>query len=133
MSNVDQQTMEQIRQAMFADDGEALTQLIRSHPDLKSRLNDPAFPFDQPAIVFVAGRGRRRIVDALLNAGADINARSQWWAGSFGVLDSAEPELAAYLIERGATVDAHSVARLGLFDKLKQLVSANPELVHARG
>ena len=51
---------------------------------------------------------------------SNINARSEWWAGSFGVLDSAGPELAAYLIERGAIVDAHSAARLGMFDKLRR-------------
>ncbi len=125
--------IEQIRAAVFAGDGDALTQLIEKHPGLKSQIDDPLFPFDSPAIVFAAGRGRRQIVDALLNAGANINARSQWWAGSFGVLDSADPELAAHLIERGAIVDAHSAARLGMLDKLKQLISANPELVHARG
>ena len=125
--------IEQIRAAVFAGDGNALTQLIEGHPGLKSQIDDPLFPFDSPAIVFAAGRGRHQIVDALLNAGANINARSQWWAGSFGVLDSADPELAAHLIERGAIVDAHSAARLGMLDKLKQLISANPELVHARG
>ncbi len=125
--------IEQIRAAVFAGDGDALTQLIEKHPGLKSQIDDPLFPFDSPAIVFAAGRGRRQIVDALLNAGANINARSQWWAGSFGVLDSADPELAAHLIERGAIVDAHSAARLGMLDKLKELISANPELVHARG
>jgi ankyrin repeat protein len=130
---MDQDLIEQIKEAMFADDGDALTQLIESHPELKPQINAPLFPFDQPALVFAAGRGSRRVVDALLKAGANINARSQWWAGSFGVLDSADPELAAYLIERCAVVDAHSAARLGMFDKLKQLVSANPELVHARG
>jgi len=130
---MDESVVEQVRKAVFSDDGEALTQLMESHPELKAQVNDPLFPFDQPAIVFAAGRGRRQIVEALLNAGANINARSQWWAGSFGVLDSAGPELADYLIERGAIVDAHSAARLGMFDKLKQLVSANPELVHARG
>ncbi|HEY6392938.1 MAG TPA: ankyrin repeat domain-containing protein [Bryobacteraceae bacterium] len=125
--------MEQIRDAMFADDGGALTQLIASHPGLKPQIDDPLFPFDQPAIVFAAGKGRRRIVDALLSAGANINVRSHWWAGGFGVLDSTGPELAAYLIERGAIVDAHSAARLGMFDKLKAFVSADPEVVHARG
>ncbi len=125
--------IEQIRAAVFAGDGNALTQLIESHPGLKSQIDDPLFPFDSPGIVFAAGRGRRQIVDALLNAGANINARSQWWAGGFGVLDSADPELAAYLIERGAIVDAHSAARLGMLDKLKELISGNPELVHARG
>jgi hypothetical protein len=68
------------------------------------QIDDPLFPFDSPAIVFAAGRGLRQIVDALLNAGANINPRSKWWAGSFGVLDSADPELAAYLIERGGIV-----------------------------
>jgi ankyrin repeat protein len=130
---MDRDVIEQIKEAMFADDTNALTQLLESHPGLKSQIDAPLFPFDQPAIVFAAGRGRRQIVEALLNAGANVNARSQWWAGSFGVLDSADPELAAYLIERGAIVDAHSAARLGMFDKLKQLVSANPGLVHAQG
>jgi ankyrin repeat protein len=130
---VDQHVIEQFKNAVFGDDGEAITQLIESHPELKSRIDDPFFPFDQPALVFAAGRGSRSVVDALLKAGANINARSQWWAGSFGVLDSANPELAAYLIERGAIVDAHSAARLGMFSKLKELVAANPALVNARG
>ncbi|MEP6905271.1 MAG: ankyrin repeat domain-containing protein, partial [Gemmatimonadales bacterium] len=48
-------------------------------------------------------------------------------------LDSCEPAFAPALIERGATVDAHSAARLGMLDELVSLVSANPKLVHARG
>jgi ankyrin repeat protein len=73
------------------------------------------------------------MLDVLLEAGADINAKSRWWAGGFGLLHGAEPELAAYAIQRGAVVDVHAAARLGLLDKLKELVSANRELVHARG
>jgi ankyrin repeat protein len=38
-----------------------------------------------------------------------------------------------FLIERGATVDVHTAAHLGMLERLKELVSANPELVHARG
>jgi hypothetical protein len=48
---------------------------------------------------------RIAIVDALLNAGANINERTRWWAGGFEVLDSTSPELANYLISRGARVD----------------------------
>ena len=47
------------------------------------------------------------MIDALLRAGADIDARSDWWAGSFGVLDYASG-LENFLIERGARVDAHA-------------------------
>jgi ankyrin repeat protein len=68
----------------------------------------------------------------LLRAGASINARSHWWAGGFGVLDS-DHDLAPFLIERGAVVDAHAAARLGMLDRLEELLSSRPQLVHARG
>src|SRR5262249_14611430 len=72
------------------------------------------------------------MVDVLLRAGANINARSHWWAGSFGVLDD-DHGLAPFLIERGAKVDVHAAARLGMQDRLQELISAQPALVHARG
>ena len=86
----------------------------------------------QPLIAAVQ-RNNREMIDALLDAGADINARTKWWAGSFGVLDLSTPELSAYLIERGASVDVHAAARLGMLDRLNELVAADPSLVHARG
>ena len=122
-----------IRAALHANDAAQLSEAIERHPELKAQINDPLFAFDSPAIVQAAGRGNRRVMDVLLGAGADINARSRWWAGSFGVLDSANPKLAAYLIRRGAVVDVNAAARLGMLGKLRELVSANPELVHARG
>jgi hypothetical protein len=59
------------------------------------------------------------VIEILLRASADINARTHWWAGGFGVLDDAarpdrDPGLAAFLIERGAIVDAHAAAKLGM-------------------
>jgi ankyrin repeat protein len=48
-------------------------------------------------------------------------------------LHSAPPELANYAIARGATVDVHAAARLGLLDRVRELVTADPALVHARG
>jgi ankyrin repeat protein len=48
-------------------------------------------------------------------------------------LDCAKPDLAAYAIKRGAIVDAHAAARLGMMEELRELVTADPELVHARG
>src|SRR4030095_1345600 len=62
-----------------------------------------------------------------------INAKSRWWAGGFGLLHGAEPELAAYAIKRGALVDVHAAARLGLIKKLQELIAADPALVNARG
>ncbi len=73
------------------------------------------------------------MMDVLLAAGADINAKSQWWAGGFGFLHIADSELAEYAIERGAVVDVHAAARLGRLDRLRELVEADPEIVHSRG
>jgi ankyrin repeat protein len=129
MPRVDE-LIEQAKQAFCKNDVAAVRELLERHPALKSRMNEPWGPFDSPPIV----RARsREMLDVLLAAGADINAKSRWWAGGFGLLDSAEPELAAYAIERGAVVDVHAATRLGLFEKLKELVATNRELIHAPG
>lgn len=62
-----------------------------------------------------------------------MNAKSRWWAGGFGLLDWASPEVAAYAIERGAVVDVQAAARLDRMDRLRELISLDPSLVHARG
>ena len=53
-------------------------------------------------------------VDPAGLVGANINARTQWWAGGFGVLDLAPLHLTEYLISRGAHIDIHAAARLGM-------------------
>ena len=35
------------------------------------------------------------MIDVLAEAGADLNAKSRWWAGGFGLTHLASPELAA--------------------------------------
>ena len=58
-------------------------------------------PFRQPA-----GRTAKRnlpLLDVLLAYGADLNLKSAWWAGGFGLLEhDCTPDEAAPLIERGA-------------------------------
>lgn len=122
--------VDEVKTAFAADDATRVRGILRSHPQLKTLINEPLGPFDAPAIVNVCSR---EMLEVLLDAGADINARSRWWAGGFGLLDSGPPELAAYAIERGAIVDAHAAARLGLMDRLRELIAADPSVVHARG
>jgi len=126
--------MEQLGAAVKANDLASAEQTLERHPVLKSRLNEPRpeFSFGATLLLGALQRRSKEMIDLLLRAGADINARSHWWAGGFGVLDD-DHGLASFLIERGATVDAHAAARLGMLDKLKELISVNPELVHARG
>jgi len=122
--------VEEIKRAFQADDAARVRELLERYPELKAKINEPIGPFDSPAIVCARSR---QMVDVLLAAGADLNAKSQWWAGGFGLLHSANPELATYAIERGAIVDVHAAARLGMMEKLQELVSLDPGSVHARG
>ncbi len=119
-----------VQKAWREDDALGLRNLFTRFPDLKARINEPVAAFNSPAIIYVRSRA---MLDVMLEAGADINAKSTWWAGGFGLLDQADPDLAAYAVERGAKVTVHSAARMGMFPKLRELVEANPELVHARG
>jgi ankyrin repeat protein len=122
--------VELAKKAFHEDDAPAVRELLNQFPELKSKINEPMLGFDSPLIVRVRSRA---MLDVILDAGADINAKSRFWAGGFDLLDHADPELAAYAIERGARVTVHSAARLGMLEKLRALVEANPELVHARG
>ncbi len=123
-------TLEEIMRAFHADDAGAVRGLLEQHPEIRARINEKVGPLDSPAINSARSR---EMLDVLLDAGADINAKSDWWAGGFAVLHSASPDVAAYAIERGAVVDVHAAARLGMLDKLRELVALNPESVHARG
>jgi ankyrin repeat protein len=122
--------MEQLQHAFRTDDTARFTELLQSHPELKGRLDEPSGSFDSP---FMSRVRSRSMLDALLAAGADINAKSRWWAGGFGLLHGAEPELARYAISQGALVDIHAAARLGMLEEVQRLISADPTLVHARG
>ncbi|HEY0808672.1 MAG TPA: ankyrin repeat domain-containing protein, partial [Longimicrobiales bacterium] len=80
----------------------------------------------------------RAVVDLLLNAGADIDARdvdhrstpAQWMlekkrgAGRYDV--------AQYLVERGATPDIFLAAALGLSDVVQSMLAANRDLLNLR-
>jgi ankyrin repeat protein len=88
--------------------------------------------FGATLLIAAVHTGHREMVELLLGAGADINQRSHWWAGSFGVLDG-ENELVPWLIERGARVDAYAAARHGMLDRLRQILEADPGAARMRG
>ena len=121
--------------AIKADDAHLARQVLACSPSLKPRINEPLpnYGFDEPPVLAAVHKQNRAMLDAMLDFGANINERSRWWAGSFGVLDFANPDLSTYLISRGATVDIHSAARLGLSAHVRALLSSDSELVHARG
>ena len=121
--------------AIKANNSSLVRDVLLRHPSLKSRINEPLpnYSFDTPPIIAAVQKENREIIDVLLNAGANVNQRTRWWAGSFGVLDCASSGLADYLISRGATIDIHAAARLGKIDRVRELLANDPQLVDARG
>ncbi len=84
-----------LQAAIKANDASLVRRVLARHPALKTQLNEPLpnYGFDTPALIAAVQRNNREIIDALLDAGANINARTKWWAGSFGALDMSSPEL----------------------------------------
>ena len=126
---------EALKAAVCDSDASRVRELLKKHPELRTRIDDPLSNegFGLYAMFAAVQRSDRATIDVLLEAGADIRKRTEWWAGGFGLLDDCDPSLVDFLVERGAEVDAHSAARLGMMPKLRELVAANPDTVHARG
>ncbi|MEM7414118.1 MAG: ankyrin repeat domain-containing protein [Gemmatimonadota bacterium] len=128
------------RRAVEHEDPEELRAAFAAHPSLTDVIDAPWFSFDKPALVHAAARRNRELVDALLELGADIDAKSEWEAGPYSALhslvDGATPEslaLADHLVERGAMIDIHSAAGMGRADRVTELLDEDPELVNAPG
>ncbi len=126
---------ELLKAAVCDSDAARVRDVLAHYPELRAKIDDPLPDngFGQHALFAAVQRSDRATIDVLLSAGADIRKRTQWWAGGFGVLDDCDPGLVEFLVERGAVVDAHSAARLGMMPKLRELVEADPGVVHARG
>ncbi|WP_165253661.1 ankyrin repeat domain-containing protein [Paludisphaera soli] len=121
---------EKLMRAIESDDVDGVRLMLKRSPSLRKRINDPLGSFDSPPLNSVQSAA---MIDALVEAGADLNGKSAWWAGGFGVTHLTSPELAAYAVERGAELDIHAAARLGRLDRVRELIERNPDLVHARG
>ncbi|HLK66180.1 MAG TPA: ankyrin repeat domain-containing protein [Bryobacteraceae bacterium] len=121
--------------AIRASDAARTARVLKEHPELKAHLDEPLANYGagMNALLAAVQRTDRETIDVLLEAGASIHARSHLWSGGISVLDECAPDLAQFLIERGATLEAHSAARLGMLPELQAIVTENPAAVNARG
>ena len=117
--------------AVRQGDAARTRKLLAENPVLREHVNRPLFSFGARPIN--AARDHIEVVDVLLEYGADINLKSDWWAGGYTVLDDVDPRLADALIARGAEVDINAAAHLGRLERVRQLLDEDPARVHQRG
>ena len=124
--------VERFLAALHEGDVEQVRGLLDEHAEVRAAVNAPIGHFNGRPVA--AAKKNLPLLDVLLAHGADLNLKSDWWAGGFGLLEyDCTPEEAAPLIERGAVVDVFAAAHLGMFERLRELVDRDPSLVHARG
>lgn len=124
--------VEQFVAALHAGDVESVRTLLEEHAEVRAAVNAPVSWFDSRPVA--RATKNLPLLDVLLAHGADLNLKSEWWAGGFGILETdLTPEQARPLIERGARIDVFAAAHLGMFDRLRELIDGDPSLVHARG
>ena len=131
MSEALRADLDAFRSAVEAGDATRAQELLRTSL-VREYVNAPVFSFGQRA-AHVAATKNEALLTVLLEAGADLNLKSDWANGPYTVLDRADERMARFLIRHGATLTANAAARLGWLDELRQLVDADPALVHARG
>ena len=124
--------LEQFRSALRSGDVDAVRALLETHEEVRAAINEPLGAFGARPVVMA--RKNLATVDVLLEYGADLNLKSNWWAGPFGILEwDITPEEAAPLIARGASVDIFAAAHLGMAGRVRDLLEADRSLVSARG
>lgn len=124
-----QELVEKFKAAVAAGDATALDALLDESPELGGKIDAPLFPADQPAIVYA--RNNRQVVEVLLKHGADVNARSQFWARPVGVLDDVDADTADWFIRRGAVADIGafvSAVRAGNVTEVDEMLSPSAPL-----
>jgi hypothetical protein len=82
----------------------------------------------------------RAVIDLLLDAGADIDARdvdhrstaAEWMLSDADNPSKSRLDLARYLVERGASVDIFLAAALGLTDRARAIAESDPSVLLLR-
>ena len=130
----------EFRAAVRAVDADRVRGLLAANPELHDSLNDSVFDFGATALVYASSSQDKDLMEVLIEAGADVDARSDWDAGPFSALHhqiggqaQPKPELAQYLIGKGATIDLHSAAGLGRTDLLATYLEADPTRINEPG
>jgi RNA polymerase sigma factor (sigma-70 family) len=125
-------------QAARVGDGERVRALLDADGALVGPVDDPAHGHDRVTpLHYAAEHGQIEVARALLERGADINAVEPshqltplGWATTFP--RRLQREMAEFLLSRGARLDIHSAAALGMTHDVEVLLRQDPSLADQR-
>jgi ankyrin repeat protein len=121
--------------AILDGDAQTVQTMATKHPELLSAFDYQYY--GATPITRACSRGDRKTITVLVERGADIDQRSDWDMGPWSPLHSAvvsrDLELAEFLIELGATEDAHSAAGLGQPERLLRILDESSAQVSQLG
>ena len=117
--------------AVHSKNAQKVDRLLTEVNGLVEAIDQPWCHFESPPIV--ASKDDREMVEVLLRHGADINARSTWWAGSFGVLDGVNRETFDFFVRHGAEPYVHVWAAQGDVAEVQKCIDQDPNCVNQRG
>lgn len=123
--------IEEFRSRVERRDAAGVRELLQRIPAARALVDATIFAFGGTALC--ASSDDPAMVAALLDAGADPNRRSDWWAGGFHPLHSATGEAADLLLRAGAIPDACAAAQLDRVELLRTMLDEEPQRVHERG
>jgi ankyrin repeat protein len=110
----------------FPNARDVIALLVQRGADVEARF---AGPHDETALHWAASSDDVEALDALLDAGADVDARGAVLGGGAPIADAvgfAQWKAARRLIERGAATVLWESAGLGLMDRVHDALAAEP-------
>jgi ankyrin repeat protein len=122
---------DQLLQSFLAGDHATVARLLRDNPHLRWHLND-CVPLPDGHMPPLAAASSREMMDVLIDNGARVEEVSRRWAPGFGT-ENIAPDVARYLVERGAELTIHAAVGIGLTDVVRDMLLRDASLVHARG
>ena len=116
---------------VHSGDAKKVDRLLSEVGGVVEAIDQPWCHFDSPPIV--AAKKNRKLVKVLLKHGGDINVRSAWWAGSFGVLDDVDRETFDFLVANGASPNIHAFSGQGMVENVRACLEKDPSVANLRG
>ena len=120
--------LEQFTKAITVDDTTAAEAALQ-YSEVCDAIDRGLFAYGRPPLLEAHSPA---MVDLLLEAGADIEKISAFWAPGFW-LEEVPPKVSQHLLARGATLTVHAASALGLAPRVRQFLEVDPDLLEAPG